>query len=317
MYRAPIQNSVPLADKEVLRELSRNELGRLKKALFISADKLFEEKSKGLSPKDSVKLKNNTERAAQIMSWLAGDALDTALLILDDPNHKQKSWEEYFTGVRSISRTSPQSYLFTAVARMLRLDDTAHKTASLVSRGNEYLTDVYRLLSEAKKFITNYEFAKKHAKKYNSESESLMMKYSVLKTWEKEKSFERVSEIANSAVAGAIEVIIEGPFKLYLMITEDQFLVVVQLLSLMSSFDFEGSGNVGFSEGVENLKLSQELIKRSLLYEIMRELLGKALYEYHNLWKVECREIRQEFLDDDRTHQFVRMFENGTLFVKP
>jgi len=316
MFNNTLQMNAPLADKEVLKELGKNELGRFKKALFISGNKLFEEKSKELSPKDSVKLKTRIDKVAQTISWAAEDILDSSFLILDDPDHKRRSWEEHFTGVRSVSRTAPQSYLFTAIARLLRIDDTARKTASLIGRGNDHLTDTYRLFSEAKKFIANYEFAKKHLKEYGNESEGLMLKYAVLKTWEKKENFDHVSSVADTAVSGAIEVIIEGPFKLALMITEDQFLVFIQLLSLMSSFDFEDSGSAGFGEGVENLKLSQELIKRSPLYEIARELLGKALCEYRNLWKEECTEIRDEFLDDERTRQFVRMFEDGTLFLK-
>jgi hypothetical protein len=304
MFSQSLPTKGHLADKDVLKEIGNNELGRFKKALFGSSNKLFEEKSVGLSPKDSVKLKNRTDRVAQIISWFAEDLLDSSLLVLGDPNHERKPWEEHFTGVRSVARTSPQSYLFTAIARLLRLDDTARKT------------DVYRMLSEAKKFITNYEFAKKHLEKYENESENLMIKYAILKTWEKEQSFERVSTIADTAVSGAIEVIIEGPFKLALMITEDQILVFVQLLSFMSSFDIECAGSAGQNESVGNLLLSRELVKRSPMYEIARELLGKAFHEYHKLWKEECMEIRSEFMSDEQTKRFVTMFEDGTYFVR-
>ena len=306
----------PLSDKEVLEKLAKNELGRFRKALFTSAKKLFEEKSNGMEAKDASRLFERTNEAAQVISIFLKDFVETYFEVSKKSDHDRMSWEEHFAGARSVARLSPGGYLMNSVARLLKLEETAGNVTSLVRRGNESLPEAHRVFGEIKKFVTNYEFAEKHAKSFGNESEGLAVKYAVLKTWEKQTDFDKFSSVAEAGVSDTIEIIIEGPFKLYMMISSEQFTIVLQLMTLLSSSEFEGGSDKGLGQALRDMKFSQKMLEGSPRVTIARELLSKALVEYHSLWKEECNEVRTEYLDDDRAKHFTECFEDGSLFIK-
>jgi hypothetical protein len=307
-----------LASIEILEELAKGEAGRFKKALAKASNKYFEEKSKGMTPKEARDLwMKGIVRAQSVITFAFDDAYDTAFTLLKDPDHARKGWDDHLTGVRSISRPAPRGFLLSVIMKQLKLEETADHVSALVIRGNEVQNDVHRVVAKAKAYIDHYEWAKKHAEGFgHEENEDAIRKYASLKTWERKDEFTQFSSVAKTATAGAIEVIIEGPVKLYLMISPEQLLIVLQGLAMRNSFDFMNADKKGLEDSLDLLLLSQKAVEKSDLFTTLRGLLASTLHEYHALWDEEHLDIRKEMIDEEREKRFVECFENGSLFVK-
>ena len=314
-----IANNVPknqLAGVETLEELANEEMGRFKKALNKASSAYFDKQSVGLSPKEAKNLWLKVSRAGTLISVIADDAQDTAFTLLKDPNHQRKPWDAYMTGARTLTRTTPTGFALGVAAKVLGLEDTVNKIASLISRSTEVQGDLYQVAAKTKKFIDHYEWAKKQAEKYGSTDDGLIRKYANLKTWEKKDEFQQFSSVAEKATDGIIEVFVEGPVKLYLMISSGQLMVVIQGLIARDSFEFQSADEKGLGNSLSLLLNAQKAVEISPLFKIVRELFAQGLKEYHASWKEEHLEIRQSALDEDREKRFIQCFENGTLFVK-
>jgi len=309
-----LQRKKPLAGVSVLEELAKGELGRFKKAIGKGAEKYFEEHSKGMDPKASRDLWTKVSRASQMIAWTADDAYDTAFAVVKNPDHERRGFDDHLSGVRSVARTTPRGFLLSVIAKQLRLEETATKVSSLVARGTEVQNDIHQVMAKAKEYIDRYEWAKAHAKSFNHEDEELAQKYASLKTWEREEDFTSFTSVAETATLGAIEVIIEGPIKLYLMISEDQFLVVLQCLSALNAFEFSSAEKHGYEDALAIFANSKKAMEGSALFTMIREILAEGAKGYFSLWKEEEEGIRKGFLDEENRKRFIACFENGTLF---
>lgn len=306
-----------LASVEVLEEIAKEELGRFKKALNKASSSYFDEQSEGLDPKKVRDLFNKINRASSIISFLADDAYETAFSLMKENEEKgeRKSWDAHLNGVRTMSRTTPKGYALSLVAKFLKLEETTDKIASLISRSTEVQSDIYRVAEKVKKFVDHYEWAKKQAKKFGSTNNELVQKYACLKTWERKEEFDQFSSMAERTTNEIIEVFIEGPIKLYLMISPEQLMIIIQGLVVRDAFSFMNAEKRGLDDSLTLLLNSQKAVEKSPLFKIIRELLAESLKKYHSLWKEENEEIRSSVLDEDRAKRFVECFENGTLFV--
>ena len=304
------------ASAEVLEELAKEELGRFKKAIAKASNAYFEEQSKGLGPKEAKDLWNKIGRAVQMISYGIDDAYDTSFTLLKDPKHQRKTWDAYLTGARTLTRTTPTGFALNIVAKMLKLEETTNMVASLINRSTEVQGDIHKVARKAKEFVDHYEWAKQQAKSFGNENDDLIRKYASLKTWERKDEFVQFSSLAEKATGDFIEVFVEGPVKLYLMISSGQFMLIIQGLVRANAFDFENAGTTGLDDSLTILQNAQKAVETSPLFKIIRELFAQGLKEYHSSWKEEHLEIRQSLLDEDRAMRFVECFENGTLFVK-
>ncbi len=314
-----IANNPPknkFASIEVLEELAKEEMGRFKKSIAKASGAYFKAQSDGLSPEEAKELWQKIVRAGTIISFLSDDAYDTAFGILKDSDHERKSWDTHLTGVRTLTRTTPKGYALSVAAKFLNLEETTDKVASLISRSTAVQCDIYQVAAKAKAFIDHYEYAKKQADKFGNTDDELARKYASLKTWERKEEFDQFSSVAEKATADVIEVFIEGPIKLYLMISPEQLMILIQGLAMRNAFDFMNAEKKGFDDSLTLLLNSQKAVETSSLFKIIRELLAEGLKKYHSLWKEENEEIRHSFIDEDRAKRFVECFENGTLFVK-
>jgi len=269
-----------------------------------------------MTPKEVRDLLQKITRATSIISFVADDAYDTAFAIMKEPGHQRKSWDAHLNGVRTLTRTTPKGYALSLASKFLRLEETTDKVASLISRSVEVQRDVHQVAAKVKTFVDHYEWAKKHAEKFGKIDDELIRKYACLKTFEREEELAQFSSVAEKATAGAIEVFIEGPIKLYLMISPEQLMIVIQGLTMTNAFDFENAGKKGLDDSLTILLNSQKAVETSSLFKVIRELLAEALKKYHSLWKEEQEGIRQSVIDEDRAKRFVECFENGTLFLK-
>ncbi|TRZ51670.1 hypothetical protein D4R99_04055 [bacterium] len=306
----------PLASVEVLEELTKEELGRFKKALSKASNVYFEKQSVGLEPKDAKDLWLKITRAGNIITFITDDAYDTAFALIKDPGHERKSWDTHLTGLRTLSRTTPKGYALSVVAKFLNLEETTDKVASLIPRGTEVQSDMYRVAAKAKTFVDHYEWAKKQAEKFGNTDTEIVRKYASLKTFERKEELAQFSSIAEKTTVGVIEVFIEGPIKLYLMISPEQLMVVIQGLVKGNAFDFLNADKKGLDDSLTLLLNSQKAVETSPLFKVVRELFAEGLKKYISLWKEENEEIRQSVLDEDRAKRFIECFEDGTLFVK-
>jgi len=304
------------AGVEILEELAKEEMGRFKKALGKASSVYFDKQSVGMAPKEAKDFWLKINRAATVISVVADDAHDTAFTLLKDPNHKRKSWDEYFTAARTLTRTSPKGFALGLAATALGLGETVDKVASLISRSTEVQGDLYQVAAKAKVFVDHYEWAKNHAEKFGSTDEGLIRKYANLKTWERKDEFTQFSNVAEKATDGFIEVFVEGPVKLYLMISSGQIMVIIQGLIARDSFEFQNANEKGLGQSHSLLTGMQKAVETSPLFKITRELFAQGLKEYHASWKEEHLDIRQSAIDEDREKRFIQCFENGTLFVK-
>ncbi|MFA5831584.1 MAG: hypothetical protein WC878_07190 [Candidatus Paceibacterota bacterium] len=304
------------ASIEVLEELAKGEMGRFKKALSKASNSYFKAESKGLGPEEVKDLLQKITRAGSIITFVADDAYDTAFALLKNPDHERKSWDTHLTGARTLSRTAPKGYALSVAAKLLNLEETTDKVASLISRSTAVQSDIYRVVAGAKTFIDHYEWAKKQAERFGNDDDEMAVKYASLKTWERKEEFDQFSSVAEKATAGAIEVFIEGPVKLYLMISPEQLMIVIQGLVMRSAFDFANAEKKGLDDSLTLLLNSQKAVETSSLFKVVRELLAEGMKKYHSLWKEENEEIRHSFLDEDRAKRFVECFENGTLFAR-
>jgi len=306
----------PFASVEVLEELAKEELGRFKKGIAKASNVYFDEQSVGLDPKEAKKLWNIIGRAVQMITYGLDDVYDTSFTLLKDPNHQRKSWDAYLTGARTLTRTTPTGYALGVVAKMLKLEETVNMAASLISRSTEVQGDIHKVARKAKEFVDHYEWAKQQAKSFGNEDGGLIRKYASLKTWERKEEFVQFSSVAEKATGDFIEVFVEGPVKLYLMISSGQLMLIIQGLVRANAFDFDNAGTKGLDDSLAILQNAQKAVEISPLFKIIRELFAQGLKEYHASWKEEHLEIRQSALDEDRAKRFVDCFENGTLFVK-
>jgi len=313
---ANIPQQSPFASVEVLEELAKKELGDFKRSLAKASNVYFEEQSAGLDPKEAKDFWNKIGRAVQIITYGIDDAYDTSFTLLKDPNHQRKTWDAYLTGARTLTRTTPTGYAFGVIAKFLKLEETVNMVASLITRSTEVQCDVHKVVRKAKEFVDCYEWAKQQAKSFGNEDDDLIRKYASLKTWERKEEFVQFSSVAEKATEGLIEVIIEGPVKLYLMISSGQLMIVIQGLVRNNMFEFDNEGTKGLEDSLTILQNVQKAVEVSPLFKIIRELFATGLKEYHASWKEEHLAFRQSALDEDRAKSYIECFEDGTLFVK-
>jgi hypothetical protein len=310
----PIKNS--LTEVAVLKELAKAEKGRFLAAVEKTAGKLQSEGTEGMSADDILDRATRLEKASTLISIAADEIFDSTFALLEDPKHKRRGWEEYVGAARTVARPARSGFVLRHLAREIKLDETADNVSSLIHRGIEVLNNVQMSLSDAKKFAEAYSFALKQSEAYEAKEKRLCRKYATLKTWTRKEEVESFVSAAEMAIEGSIEVIIEGPVKLYFMISPEQFLFLLQAISAGNAFELLTAKEDGFRAALDSLLNTQTMVESSPLFKTSRTLLAESLREWLRLWKKEQESIRKELVSEEYARNFVEMFENGTLFSR-
>jgi hypothetical protein len=305
-----------VTEVSVLKELANTEHGRFIRALEKAAEKLRTTGVEGLSAEEILERSKRLEKATMLISIASEEVMDSTFGLLEDSSHKRRGWEEYVGAARTVARPARAGFVLRHLAREIKLDETADNLAALIHRGVEVLNCVQISLSDAKRFTEAYEFAVKQSDSYSAKEKRLCRKYATLKTWTKKEEMDHFTSAAEAAINGSIEVIIEGPVKLYLMISPEQFLFILRGLAADNAFEFLTAKEDRFASALASILNVQTMVERSPLFSITRTLLGEGLKEWLVLFKEEQESIRKEFVCEEYAKTFVEMFEDGTLFAK-
>jgi hypothetical protein len=305
-----------LSDIKILKELTQEEQKRFLEAVGKAVEKLKKEGKKEETTEEVLERVGQLEKAEILINFAIEEIVENFFEFLKEPGHKRRSWEDYVSEARACARMARTGLLYHHAKNEVGLEELAENASALVYRGIEVLNDVQISLADAKKYADAYEFAVKQTDAYGVKEKGLCRRYASLKTWARKDELDRLSSSAETAVNGAIEVIIEGPLKLYLMISEEQFLIIMKWFTSQTMFDFNTVAKFVFPALMSMTTSAQRMIERWPLFKVGRALLAESLREWLVLWKKEQESIRNELVSEEYAKNFVTMFEDGTLFAK-
>lgn len=305
---------------ESLADLRKIELKRFSKALDISREKLFlqgllQHQEQKISQKKFCNYARCIELSELLISRLMEEILENLSLTRENDRGRPK-WETYVSGLRFVARFFRKGYFSNVVFPLLGMEEVAVYINSLAEHSLKVLNDIQRSSAAIELYAANYSRAAEQTKAINRKEERLCLKYASLKTWgDSEEELSKFVDYLRDAFLGSIEIFIEGPIKLYVMLGRDRFLLILRALTAERLSEMEEMDKYLF-DALGILTTLSILIEKSDLLNTLRELLPEALSQYVKLWEEEQDSICKELPTRELRRLFIQRFEDGTLFIE-
>lgn len=225
------------------------------------------------------------------------------------------NWEHYLAGLRGLFRDFRHSHVLGTILPLLGLKELGEKTSAYSQESLELLHLLEAVFNELDKYVDARVRAAEIAANYGVESERLQTLYASLKAWGKDEDFSHFVEDFKALLDMSIEVIIEGPIHLYLMLSRQGFLLIFKSLMMRRLVDRDLT-----DEDLNSLMaLHDEVhsrIEGSEGNKIFQALTKKATEEYLRDWREEAEELRALFPTLELKEAFIERFERGVIFGK-
>ncbi|MBI4836900.1 MAG: hypothetical protein HY813_00630 [Candidatus Portnoybacteria bacterium] len=297
---------------KVVNQIKKKEISRFKKAIKKAGFGLQQKKF-------GTDFENYEKFCQQIdsLSLLLGKAIETSLektLPLGEKEKGRATLEIKISGLRYFTKNFPKSFLFKCALPLLGLENIQEEIGSFCRGATSYLHDCQICLLEIEKYAEIFQQGKDLAAKYKQEKrQQLINLYASLKMWETDSDFETFSACFEKTMLGAVEIFIEGPIKLYLMIGKDKFLIIIKAATL-ENIAFPEKNEKELTDLIHLHKFVYQLVEDSEMLKLLPAFLKECLKEYHKLWRKEQMELRNELINKEQRLRFIRNFESGVLF---
>lgn len=251
---------------------------------------------------------------------LAADLLPLAFklyqqvdLPFSDATGDRTKRDVYLSAIRQTALSFERSWLNRTACRILKLDPVLDALAVYTTRLGEFSRCAALLTTESIKYDKFRADADSIAAKYPTDEYvcDLCRLYASLKAWKSNDDLVRTQGLIAEYSRMKVELILEGPIRLLLQITEDGFLVIWRALSWQG-----GRDEPKMRDGMVLTKDIYALFKRQDETGIVREflnLLNEAISRYSSMWLDKQRKLRVWVRDDTRD-RFFRGFEDGIYF---
>lgn len=303
--------SVGLKSLGDLREI---ELKRFLEALETGQKNLFQQKSQKMSPEKFYHYVSFLELNKLLLFQLA-EEISENLLSMRESDRDRSKWEIYVSGLRFIGRFFRKGYVSNVIFPLLEMEQIVVYINSLVEESLNVLNNIQKVGSLVEIYAANYSWAAEQTEAIKKKERRLCLRYASLKTWELEEEFFEFTDCLQKAILGSIEIFIEGPIKLYVMLGRERFLLILRALTAERLSEMKEMDKY-LSDALNILITLSSLIEKSDLLNALRELLPESLSQHVKIWKEEQESIRGELPTRELRRLFIERFENGTLFIK-
>ncbi len=302
-----------IARDVVWKEVIKDEFKRLKKALDCAGLKILEEKVA-----DSKDFKEIEHQRILVESVKQGIFLKLKRMNKSIPSFLEKErgrpkWEICLAGLRYLGQKLPSSILLRNIFPMLKMEKVGEILSSYADRVCEVLQSLYDFLKRAEQYLKNYEKGFRILSEFNKQNPELAKLYATLKTFKLEEEFKNFRDSLEKAASGTIEIFIEGPIKLYLMISKSAFLIIFKVLTQESILKLTQD-----SDELKDLttfhKHIHQAVEKSETLDITFQLLRLSLPEYLKLLEKEYERLRGQFPTEELQRAFLERFESGVIF---
>lgn len=226
-------------------------------------------------------------------------------------------WEVYISGARHFATSYPKSD-FRRLAGLPQFGKAPEAIDAYLRKCRDTLSDLFGLEREIRDYAANYNRAGEIIRQYVPEEEgmeNLARLYGYLKTWpndERQAVFHKSLEKSGIEI---FEVIIEGPFQLYLYIGKENWFFILKGLTISDLFDFLSKKEE--REAKDLCRLNDfifDIIADSKSYQCFKELAREALKIYLENFQKETIILRRQYPTAELKERFIRRFEEGLIF---
>ena len=293
-------------------ELKSRELKRFHAGIHAAIESLLQQKYEETRKADEYR--QYARACAVVKGALQGlDLAIDRLPPLFENNDERSNWDVYLSGLRSLFRKMPDSYLVRFVLPMLGLEPLGEKLAAYSLLWLEELHAAHVLLQETDIYLENLTRAQLLAEEYGDSNSTLQRLYASVKTWQTTPELDAFFGGVEKFLTSSVEVFVAGPVQLYLMLDRDTITMVFKALSVGRLSDLrEGS-----REYDELLKLHdhiRQVVEDSTVLSLAKSVLQEAARDYLKRLRQEQRNLRGQLPNRDLRHRFVERFESGALF---
>lgn len=226
-------------------------------------------------------------------------------------------WEVYLSGAKHLARRYPLGEFRSRIG-LKEWEGFPEKVDAFVKACQTSFSDFAELGREIEQYITNAkranEIAAPYQKKDGVDYAALCRLYASLKTW-KDNDLSRFQSLLEKSGQHLIEVIIEGPIQLYLLIGRDTWFLIIRVFTLERLSDF--SSDKDQKELQDSNDLSQaiyDLLENSTKYKTFKEMLNEAVRLYIDDFISSQKSLRSQCPTQEFRRRFLERFEQGNLF---
>jgi len=250
--------------------------------------------------------------ATIVQSLLNIASQGAAELPIFEETREAVNWDIYISGFRGLLRDHLRSYVLTALLPLIGAKELGEKWSSLAQEGLELLRLAEIVFRELDRSIDARVRAREITAAYGVENEDLEALYASLKTWETDEELQKFTEDFADLLDKTVEVIVEGPIQLYLMISREGFILIFK--GLMST-------KVGDPEFEDQdlfrlMALHNEVrakVEQSAAIKLFQEFVEALFDEYLESWKKRQKRLRGLFPTQALRDSFVQRFERGVI----
>lgn len=239
---------------------------------------------------------------------------------LPSPLEKKRGrsvWEVYLSGLRYFCRKYPQGFFRQVVLSPREWGDFPGKIDSFICKCSEGFTDIADLSKELEKYCRHHQNGLNIAKQYKEWQPDSVGLYASLKTWKGDDEFQVFENRLLKAQQQIIEIIIEGPIQLYLIIGQENFFIILKILTLKDLRDFYSDQDQEEPRDLKDLNESvYKTVENSEFLETFKELSKESLRICSDNFLEEEKRRRRQYPDEELRDRFIKCFEEGDVFFK-
>ena len=213
--------------------------------------------------------------------------------------------ERYITSIRALFIKVEHGVLFKLALSMSGLSEVSNKVVEWSKQANNSLPSFYKFFKDCEKYIANYNHGKTLVA--NKFGEDLVPLYASLKTWKTEDDFNNFNQQFQNVSSQFIQIYIEGPIQLYLIISENYFSLVLKALLLERLSQKENP----FADLILLNDHIKTLIKESKTLDYSIELLKLTTQYATEKWVTRQNKKRLTHPTPHLREKFINNFENG------
>ncbi len=169
----------------------------------------------------------------------------------------------------------------------------------------------------ADKFLSTYSKAVELYKQHTNEEEAeglKVMLYTIHKAFPEQEEFNTFISNYDMFVKQAFEITVEDSIKMYLRLTEDDFTVIIDSLTLTGSRKgVDNTDAISFALELQD-KFKKSYEDQDGFAKMLVNFVRQAVTAYSEDFKDEYEEIRGEIHTKQEQEKFIAMYESGHLF---
>lgn len=311
--------------------MQKRELNRLRQAARKASSNLLTELYGKLSEEDYNKVKGYHDWALSTINIYFSLMANRFKELyqkkkVDTLIHSSRSFYDVFTsGIRKVLKLYPHSYWSSYVIKLFKLEEFQERVKEWNTLYIEYLRYYGSLQQDIEKYLNFIDRGVEIASSYTTLNkkelydDTLVKFYAIWKTWEDEEYLNKFVEDLAKMLDITLELFVEGPVRLYLKISPENYIIIFKTLTAESLKDLNDKEDKELQEIMEFHRYIYKTIKEEnqpetgFFYITSRYLKETAKQFVENL-KEEIKKLTLLFPTRELREKFIMRFEEGYLF---